>query len=51
MLRIGFDMSYNLLETAVVLDKFESGIRPNLGNRIDIVAAEKYAEIDELHLQ
>ena len=48
VLRVGFDMGDYAFEGAVVADQLEGGVRADFGDRIEVVAAEKYAEVDEL---
>ena len=43
LFRIGLDVRDNAFEIAVVANKFQSGVWADFGNRIKVVATEKYA--------
>ena len=43
LFRIGLDVRDNAFEIAVVANQFQSGVWADFGNRIKVVATEKYA--------
>ena len=48
LFRVGGDVRDDVFERAVVADQFESRLGADFGDRVDVVAAEKDAEVDEL---
>lgn len=48
LLGIGFDVVDDFFESAEFADEFEGGVRADLWDWVDVVAAEEDAEVDEL---
>ena len=47
-LRVFLDVGYHAFETAVVADHFEGAVRSDFRDRVDVVASEEDAKVDEL---